>query len=48
MPRETPRALAAGADAIDIVFPWRAYLGGDREAEPLMLRECKAFVARRC
>ncbi len=30
--RETGRALAAGADEIDIMFPWRAYLGGDREA----------------
>jgi deoxyribose-phosphate aldolase len=40
--RETRRGLAAGADEIDIVFPWRAYLGGDREAGPLMLQECKA------
>jgi deoxyribose-phosphate aldolase len=24
--RETRRALAAGADEIDIVFPWRAYV----------------------
>ena len=41
--RETHRALAAGADEIDIVFPWRAHLGGDREAGPLMLRECKVI-----
>lgn len=45
--RETRRALAAGADEIDIVFPWRAYLGGDREAGPLMIRECKAICGAR-
>lgn len=38
---ETRRALAAGADEIDIVFPWRAYLGGDRDLGPLMLQQCK-------
>ena len=45
--RETRRALAAGADEIDIVFPWRAYLGGDREGGPLMLQECKAICGSR-
>lgn len=30
--RETRRALAAGADEIDLVLPWRAFLRGDVEA----------------
>lgn len=45
--RETRRALAAGADEIDIVFPWRAYLGGDRDSGALMLQECKAICGTR-
>jgi deoxyribose-phosphate aldolase len=45
--RETRRALAAGADEIDIVFPWRAYLGGDREGGALMLQQCKAICGRK-
>lgn len=45
--RETRRALAAGADEIDIVFPWRAHLGGDREGGALMLQECKAICDSR-
>ncbi len=39
--RETRRALAAGADEIDIVFAWSAYVGGDREAGPSILQQCK-------
>ena len=38
---ETRRALAAGAGEIDLVFPWRAHLGGDREIGALMLAACK-------
>ncbi len=45
--REARRALAAGADEIDIVFPWRAYLGGDREGGALMLQECKSICGRK-
>ncbi len=45
--RETRRALAAGADEIDVVFPWRAHLGGDREGGALMLQECKAICGSR-
>lgn len=45
--RETRRALAAGADEIDIVFPWRAYLGGDRQGGPAMMRECKTICGPR-
>jgi deoxyribose-phosphate aldolase len=40
--RETRRALAAGADEIDIVFPWRAHVDGDRETGSLIVAECKA------
>jgi deoxyribose-phosphate aldolase len=45
--RETRRAIAAGADEIDLVFPWRAYVSGDREAGPLMLQQCKASCGAR-
>ena len=45
--RETRRALAAGADEIDIVFPWRAYIGGDREGGALMLQECKSICGKK-
>jgi deoxyribose-phosphate aldolase len=45
--RETRRALAAGADEIDIVFPWRAYMNGDRESGPLMLQRCKEICGAR-
>ena len=45
--RETRRAIAAGADEIDIVFPWRAYCGGDREGGALMLQQCKALCETR-
>ena len=45
--RETRRALAAGAAEIDIVFPWRAYLDGDRESGPLMLQGCKDICGAR-
>ncbi|MGH8135269.1 MAG: deoxyribose-phosphate aldolase [Steroidobacteraceae bacterium] len=45
--RETRRALAAGAAEIDIVFPWRAYIDGDRESGPLMLQGCKDLCGAR-
>lgn len=45
--RETRRALSAGADEIDLVFPWRAYLNGDRDIGPLMLQQCKAVCDSR-
>jgi deoxyribose-phosphate aldolase len=45
--RETRRAIAAGADEIDIVFPWRAYMNGDRESGPLMLQRCKEICGAR-
>ncbi len=45
--RETHRALAAGADEIDIVFPWRAYINGDRDGGPVMLQRCKEICGPR-
>lgn len=39
--RETRRALAAGANEIDLVFPWRAYVAGDRESGPIIVARCK-------
>ncbi|MGH8197049.1 MAG: deoxyribose-phosphate aldolase [Steroidobacteraceae bacterium] len=45
--RETRRALAAGADEIDMVFAWRAYVGGDRESGPLILQRCKEVCGRK-
>jgi len=45
--RETHRALAAGADEIDVVYPWRAHLGGDRDGAVLLLRECRAACGKK-
>jgi deoxyribose-phosphate aldolase len=45
--RETRRALAAGADEIDIVYPWRAAIGGDRGCGPLMIGQCKEACGAR-
>lgn len=40
--RETDEALAAGADEIDLVLPWRALLAGQTEAASAMVRDVKA------
>ena len=44
---ETRRALAAGADEIDLVFSWRAYVAGDRESGPIIVRRCKEACGSR-
>ncbi len=44
---ETRRALAAGADEIDLVFSWRAYVAGDRESGPLIVGRCKEACGSR-
>jgi deoxyribose-phosphate aldolase len=44
---ETRRALAAGADEIDLVFPWRAYRAGDREGGAVVVQRCKAACGPR-
>lgn len=40
--RETRRALAAGADEIDLVLPYRALLDGDAECARTVVRSCRA------
>lgn len=39
--RETRRAVAAGADEIDLVFPYRAYLAGDSGQARHVIRACR-------
>src|SRR5205823_6588937 len=38
---ETRAALAAGADEIDVVFPWRALLRGDGAAGAALVARCR-------
>jgi deoxyribose-phosphate aldolase len=38
-------ALAAGASEIDLVFPWRAHLAGDRDAGARMIGQCREACA---
>lgn len=39
---ETAAAIAAGADEIDVVFPWRALLAGDGRSGAALVAACKA------
>jgi deoxyribose-phosphate aldolase len=45
--RETRRALTAGADEIDLVYPWRAAIGGDRDCGPFMVGQCREACGTR-
>lgn len=38
---ETRQAMAAGADEIDLVFPWRALLDGDEAVGEQVVRACR-------
>jgi deoxyribose-phosphate aldolase len=38
---DTVEALAAGADEIDVVLPWSAYLAGDREGALAVVDVCR-------
>ena len=38
---EVRRAVAAGADELDLVFPYRAFLAGDRAEAGAVVRACK-------
>jgi len=38
--RETREAVAAGADEVDVVFPWRALLAGDEESGRELIACC--------
>ncbi|HWT16873.1 MAG TPA: deoxyribose-phosphate aldolase [Patescibacteria group bacterium] len=42
--RETRRAIAAGADEIDVVFPWRALIAGDAAVGARVVSDCKAAL----
>ncbi|MGX1744195.1 deoxyribose-phosphate aldolase [Bosea sp. NPDC055353] len=45
--RETEEALAAGADEIDLVLPWRAVLAGQTTAATAMVRNVKSLCGER-
>ena len=45
--RETEQALAAGADEIDLVLPWRAVLAGQTTAAAAMVRNVKMLCDER-
>ncbi len=45
--RETRDAIAAGAGEIDLVYPWRAHLAGDRAVGPDLVARCKAVCGER-
>ena len=45
--RETRRAVAAGADEVDVVLPWRAWLAGDESTGRRLLAACRAASAGR-
>jgi len=40
--REASAAVAAGADEVDLVFPWRALLAGNERVGLALVRACKA------
>lgn len=42
--RETRRAIAAGAEEIDVVFPWRALIAGDGAVGARVVSDCKAVL----
>lgn len=45
--RETRAAIAAGADEVDVVFPWRALLAGDEHTGLELVRACRAACGER-
>lgn len=42
--RETRRAISAGADEVDVVFPWRALIAGDVAVGAHLVAACKAAM----
>lgn len=44
---DTEQGLARGADEVDVVFPWRAFLAGDEAAGADLVAECKAICGSR-
>ncbi|WP_251977987.1 deoxyribose-phosphate aldolase [Salinicola avicenniae] len=45
--RETRAAVTAGADEIDVVFPYKALIGGDAEAGRALVSACRDACAGR-
>jgi deoxyribose-phosphate aldolase len=44
---QTAAAVAAGADEVDVVFPYRALLAGDAQVGLILVRACRAACAER-
>ena len=44
---ETRRAVEAGADEVDVVFPWRAFLDGARGHGEALVAACRAAAGAR-
>jgi deoxyribose-phosphate aldolase len=44
---ETAAAVAAGADEVDVVFPYRALLAGDEQAGVKLVHACRAACGER-
>lgn len=44
---ECTRALAAGASEVDVVFPWRTLLAGDRQTPLALVRACHQACGER-
>ena len=44
---ECAQALAAGAAEVDVVFPWRAFLAGDRDTPQALVRACREACGER-
>jgi deoxyribose-phosphate aldolase len=45
--RETRRAVAAGADEVDVVLPWRAWRDGDHDTGRRLLAACREAAVGR-
>jgi deoxyribose-phosphate aldolase len=44
---DTAAAIAAGADEVDVVFPYRAFLAGDPDTGLQLVRACRAACGER-
>ncbi len=45
--KETKKAAKAGADEVDVVFPYRALMSGDEEVGAKLVRKCKKVCKKR-
>ena len=45
---ETRQAIDAGADEVDVVFPYHALMAGDEEIGHALVEACKAACGERC